>query len=138
MASAFGGIVIDAQNQILLREPKGHYGGYVWTFAKGRPDPRETPEQTALREVREELGVEARIVKEIPGVFKGDTSTTQFYLMRHVADLGAPSDETLTTRWVSLSEARSLIKKTKSATGRQRDLAVLDAVEMLLAAHKHE
>jgi 8-oxo-dGTP pyrophosphatase MutT (NUDIX family) len=131
-ADAFGGVVIDARNQLLLREPNNHYGGYVWTFAKGHPDPGETPEQTALREVREELGVEARIVKALPGVFEGDTSKTQFFLMRHVRDIGKPSDETRETRWVSSADARLLIQKTKTIKGRQRDLAVLGAVEELL------
>jgi ADP-ribose pyrophosphatase YjhB (NUDIX family) len=92
----------------------------------------ETPEQTALRVVREELGVEARIIKALPGVFGGDTSRTQFFLMRHVRDIGKPSGETRETRWVSSADARLLIQKTKTIKGRQRDLAILGAVEELL------
>ncbi len=30
---------------------------YVWTFAKGRPDPGETPEEAAIRETEEETGL---------------------------------------------------------------------------------
>lgn len=37
----------------------------MWGLPKGTPDPGETLEQTALREVREETGLEVRIVKKI-------------------------------------------------------------------------
>ena len=53
---AYGGIVVDAKGRILLREPSGHFDGYVWTFPKGRPQPGETAEEAALRETREETG----------------------------------------------------------------------------------
>ena len=35
-ADAFGGVLVRDDGKILVREPKGHYGGYVWTFPKGR------------------------------------------------------------------------------------------------------
>ena len=38
LASAFGGVVIDAKGRVLLRRPKGDFDGYVWTFPKGQPD----------------------------------------------------------------------------------------------------
>jgi len=122
-ADAFGGVVIDTQHRVLLREPANHYGGYVWTFAKGRPDPGETPQETALREVREELGVEAEIIESLP----------RFLLMRYVRDAGKPSSETQQTRWASLAEARTPIQQTTIQKGRERDLAVLDSVQQLLS-----
>ena len=53
---AFGGVLVREDGKILLREPKGHYGGYVWTFPKGRADEGESAREAALREVREETG----------------------------------------------------------------------------------
>lgn len=38
-ANAYGGVVINDKRQVLLVEPLNHYGDYVWTFPKGRPDP---------------------------------------------------------------------------------------------------
>lgn len=55
-ATAYGGVLLNAEGQVLLREPTNHFDGYVWTFAKGRPELGDEPEQTALREVREETG----------------------------------------------------------------------------------
>ena len=61
---AYGGVVIDPQGRLLLREVAGHFGGYVWSVAKGRPDGDESPRETALREVREETGID--LCSEIP------------------------------------------------------------------------
>jgi 8-oxo-dGTP pyrophosphatase MutT (NUDIX family) len=44
------------KKRVLLRRPRGDFDGYVWTFPKGRPEPGETPELAALREVKEETG----------------------------------------------------------------------------------
>ena len=58
MKQAYGGVVIDLAGQVLLREPaKRSRRPAGWTFAKGKPAPGETPEETALREVLEETGL---------------------------------------------------------------------------------
>lgn len=127
MADAYGGVLINSRGQVLLREPAGHFGGYVWTFAKGRPEPGETPEDTALREVLEETGQGARIVVLIPEVFAGTTSSTVFFLMEPVGAPGQFSEETASVRWVDEKSARCLIGRTYTPTGRDRDLAALEA-----------
>ncbi len=88
-ADAYGGVLINVEGKVQLREPAGHFGQYVWTFAKGRPDPGETPEETALREVLEETGQGAVIVALIPTVFAGTTSTNVFFLMEPQGPAGA-------------------------------------------------
>lgn len=131
-ADAYGGVLLNADGKLLLREPANHFGGYVWTLPKGRPDPGETPRITALREVLEETGYAARILAPIPTLFGGTTSTTAFYLMAPVGEPGPFHFETAAIRWVDPDEARLLIGKTTTPTGRQRDLAVLDAALALL------
>lgn len=133
-ADAYGGVLIDDAGRVLLREPTGHFGGYVWTFAKGRIDKGETPEQAALREVHEETGYEAQIQGLIPKVFGGTTTTTVFFLMTPVGEPGLVSDETTKTVWVSFEDAVKLIGLTKTPKGRERDLAVLQAAKNLLKA----
>lgn len=132
LAKAFGGVVVNAQKQVLLKEPRNHFDGYVWTFPKGRPDEGETPEATALREVREETGVEARIIGRIPGSFAGGVTENVFFLMAPDGE-GLPfDDETRAIRWATFGEAAELTTMTTNAKGKARDLAVLGAAQKLV------
>jgi len=126
-ATAYGGILLTRTGQILLREPANHYDGYVWTFAKGRPDPGDTPDQAALREVFEETGYRAEIVDVLPGVFQGGTTSNAYFVMRHISLQVKPDWETASTRWASFDEAEKLIGQTTNDKGRKRDLTILAA-----------
>lgn len=128
-AAKYGGIVFAADGRILLREPSNHYDGYVWTFAKGAPKANETPQQTALREVREETGIDAEITAVLPGVFTGGTGTSAYFLMRPAARSvpTSPSRDTQKITWATETEARDLIGKTTNPNGRKRDLDILAA-----------
>jgi mutator protein MutT len=55
--------VIERSGSVLLalRPPGSHMAGH-WEFPGGRIEPGETPEACIRRELREELGVEARVV----------------------------------------------------------------------------
>jgi 8-oxo-dGTP diphosphatase len=129
--TAYGGVVIDLDGRVLLRRPKNDFDGYVWTFPKGRPDLGEIPEQVALREVKEETGYSVEVVSKLPGIFKGGTTITEFFLMRPV---GLPTSfdnlETSAIRWVTLNEAEALIGMTTNTIGKARDLSVLEAVRV--------
>jgi ADP-ribose pyrophosphatase YjhB (NUDIX family) len=127
-ALAYGGVMVGRGGSILLREPTNHYDGYVWTFSKGRPPQGKTPEQTALRETREETGVVAEIVARIPGTFAGGTTDNIYFLMRPTGEARKPQNETASVAWVAnLQRAREMIGETTNAFGRARDLAVLEA-----------
>lgn len=129
---AYGGVVLDGAGRVLLREPANHYGGYVWTFAKGRPEAGETPEQAAVREVQQETGYEVTILRPIPGTFRGGTTVNGYFLMAAGRQLHEPDWETQTLGWATFAEARELIAQTTDPLGRERDLAVLAAAERLL------
>ena len=125
MKKAYGGVVIDSKKQVLLREPAGHFKGYVWTFAKGKPEPGETPERAALREVLEETGMRAQILARIPGSFDGSRTSNEYFLMQPLEDTGHFDWETRSVRWVSHEEAEKLIAMTEKPKRRRRDLRVL-------------
>jgi ADP-ribose pyrophosphatase YjhB (NUDIX family) len=128
----YGGVVINAEGKLLLREPKNHYDGYVWTFPKGKPEAGETEEEVALREVGEETGVVGCVSKRIPGEFQGGTSKTIYFLMTLDRETGELDDETKSTAWVTAEEAAKRIQQTTNLIGRKRDLAVLKAAMELI------
>lgn len=130
---AFGGVLVDPWGRILLREPRNHYDGYVWTFPKGRPKDGETDEQAALREVEEETGLEAEILGRISGTFPGGTGVNAYFLMRPTGAAQLPDRETWSTCWTDPGHAGQLIRLTTNEVGRARDLAVLDAALRLIA-----
>ena len=125
---AYGGVVVDSEGRILLREPTNHFDGYVWTFPKGRPNGGETQEETALRETLEETGVFAEIVDRIPGSFPGGTTDNIYFLMRPTGRTESPcKGETASVLWTPPDKARRLIGETTNPVGLKRDLAVLEA-----------
>lgn len=132
LKAAYGGVLVDEQKRVLLREPKGHYDGYVWTFPKGRPDKGESPDAAALREVKEETGYSARIVSKLPGSFSGGTTVNEYFLMEPDGKPGKFDDETASVVWATLDEAENLISRTTNPTGRKRDRAVLDVVRSVI------
>jgi hypothetical protein len=131
-ADSYGGVLVSGGGRVLLREPTGHFDGYVWTFAKGRPGPGEYPSETALRAVREDTVYEARIIKSIPGNFGGDTGNSTYYLMEAKHSPEKPSWKTMHIRWVGFAEARELISQTKTSVGLERDLSILVVAENTL------
>lgn len=56
---AAGGLVFNPEGQALFIFRRGR-----WDLPKGKADPGETPPETAIREVREETGVEHLVLKD--------------------------------------------------------------------------
>jgi 8-oxo-dGTP pyrophosphatase MutT (NUDIX family) len=93
----------------------------VWALPKGLIDEGERPEETALREVAEETGVEARLIGKLGDVryvytWEGERvfKVVSFYLLRYsrgrLGDL--PSElahEVAEARWLPLDEAPRLL-----------------------------
>ena len=133
---SYGGVLVNDEKKVLLRRPKGDFDGYVWTFAKGKEEAGSTPEETALREVKEETGYTTEIVGKLPGHFKGGTGITEFYLMRPVGKRQAfDKAETEAITWVTFEEAKKRIAQTQNVVGRRRDQSVLEAARRYLQEH---
>ncbi|RXZ81746.1 NUDIX hydrolase [Paenibacillaceae bacterium] len=125
---AYGGIVFNKEGKVLMRSPMGHWGGYFWTFAKGGSDKSDkTPEETAIREVKEETGYECNILSIIPGEFESDTCTTKYFLMEPTGVKVEHDKETQEIKWVDEEEAFKMIEQTKTLKGRNRDKQALES-----------
>jgi 8-oxo-dGTP diphosphatase len=63
------GVIVDARGRILLaRRTEGRDLAGLWEFPGGKVDPGETPEQALVRELREELGIEASVGEAVISV----------------------------------------------------------------------
>ncbi len=116
-ATSAGGVVhrdLDGRTQILLvhrRSPR------LWALPKGTPDAGETIEETALRETREETGIQVEIETRLRSIryffVRSSTrfhKTVHFFLMRPVGgsieEHDAEFDE---VRWTDATEAVALL-----------------------------
>jgi 8-oxo-dGTP pyrophosphatase MutT (NUDIX family) len=116
-ATSAGGVVYRSsggRTEIVLvhrRHPK------LWALPKGTPDAGETLEETALRETREETGLEVELeapLRSISYVFVRSRTrfhkTVHFFLMRPVGgDLSQHDHEFDEVRWFQLEEALEIM-----------------------------
>jgi 8-oxo-dGTP diphosphatase len=106
MRSAGGVVVRDG------RVPLVHRGRYDdWSLPKGKLEPGETWEQAALREVREETGLECMIGEPLGSTFYepgGVPKEVRWWRMSADGDADV-SDEVDAVRWATPAEARELL-----------------------------
>jgi 8-oxo-dGTP pyrophosphatase MutT (NUDIX family) len=109
-----GGVVVrDAECIVIVPTRRAAGGVQVLALPKGHPEHEETPADAAVREVREEAGVEATVREKLGNVrywYQRDglriSKTVAFFLLDYVA--GEPADhdhEVEYARWMKLDEA---------------------------------
>lgn len=107
---AGGGLVwrSGAEGPELVLVRRRRYGD-EWSLPKGKLDPGESWEEAALREVREETGIEAEVSSFAGGQVyqvKGAPKVVLYWHMRWQRDTGQPDpDEVTALRWTSPQDA---------------------------------
>lgn len=107
---AAGGAVFSPQRLLLVMYRMGY-----WDLPKGKIDPGETPVEAALREVREETGLQTLQIKAPlqPTYHAFDHRDKRYLKMTHWFEMEAPESQTLVPqteegieilRWVRVSE----------------------------------
>ena len=89
----------------------------TWTLPKGTPDGHETHEQTALREVAEETGLEVRITGPLDSIEytfvqsgRRIHKTVHYFMMEPVGgDLARHDHEFDEVRWIDFEEASAVL-----------------------------
>lgn len=102
-----GGIVYKKNGQPLVLVVTAKKRPDDWVFPKGHIEPGETPEQAAVREVREETGVTARLIDRAGALefaVPHEQVRAVYFLMEYVSE--APADEGRQVLWCSPAEAR--------------------------------
>ncbi|HEX9823128.1 MAG TPA: NUDIX hydrolase [Actinomycetota bacterium] len=101
--------------EVLLASRRVRSGDLVWGLPKGLVEPGETPEEAAVREVREETGWRAEVREPLGSidywfVWEGTRvhKVVHFFLMGAVRDEGERDHEMEEIAWFPLQEARRL------------------------------
>ncbi|MEX2279541.1 MAG: NUDIX hydrolase [Acidimicrobiia bacterium] len=112
---AAGGLVIRPDENGDLRVLVVHRPRYDdWSLPKGKADPGESPESTAVREVEEETGVRADVIRPLAEVeyrvASGKAKVVRYYAMRMRSETEfTPNDEVDEIRWLTPDAARDLL-----------------------------
>lgn len=62
--------LVDADGRVLIAQrPEGKQLAGMWEFPGGKVEPGETPEETVVRELAEELGIETKVACLAPLTF---------------------------------------------------------------------
>jgi 8-oxo-dGTP diphosphatase len=120
---AAGGVVARDGLVALVHRPR--YDD--WSLPKGKLDAGESFEEAALREIEEETGIRARLVRELPETHyevRGRPKVVRYWLMEVESDPGfVANDEVDELRWLEPAQASALLTY-------ERDRDVLSAAAL--------
>lgn len=106
----------------------------LWALPKGTPDAGETLDETAIRETREETGIDVAIEASLGSIryffVRGTTrfhKTVHFFLMRPIGGAIELHDEEFDeVRWASVEEALALMNHATERSVVERAVATLE------------
>jgi len=94
---------------LFVQEKKEKFYG-LWNFPAGKLESNETPEEAAVREVKEETGYSVKLIGKI-GVWKA-TVTKHVYVGEIIGgDLNIPNNEIMDAQWFTLEELKNMQEK---------------------------
>jgi 8-oxo-dGTP pyrophosphatase MutT (NUDIX family) len=119
-ATSAGGIVVRyeaGRPHLVIGSRRRERDGRTWTLPKGTPKRDETTEETALREVAEETGLEVRITGPLDSIeywfVQSGTrihKTVHYFLMEPTGgDLAKHDHEFDQVRWIPFDEAATTL-----------------------------
>jgi len=119
-ATSAGGIVVrheSGRTWLVVGSRRRERDGRTWTLPKGTPNPGESREETAVREVEEETGLQVRISQPLDSIaytfVQSGTrihKTVHYFLMDAVGgDLASHDHEFDEVRWIPFDVASTML-----------------------------
>ena len=127
------GCIIVKDGAVLIEKQK-HREERFWNFPKGHQDSGETDIEIALRETKEEVGLEVKITDKNPIIMKYmiDKSTTEKTVILFLAQLVNPDakviiqeEEVEEARWVPFDKVEDILTFDRSKIAWQEALSRL-------------
>jgi 8-oxo-dGTP diphosphatase len=126
MTPIVAGVVIKQNEEYLLVQEKQPKAYGLWNFPAGKVDKGDTIEQTAIKEAKEEVGLDVELIKKI-GIFQDHTHTPPKHAFEAKiigGELKFPDDEILDAKWFSYDEIKGMKEQL-------RDGWILGAIDIL-------
>jgi ADP-ribose pyrophosphatase YjhB (NUDIX family) len=111
--AAASALILEPDGRIWMTEPSNHYGGETCTFPKGKTDPGLSLQQTAIKEVYEETGLQVELTGML-GDYHSDGRSVRYYIARRVG--GTPEEmgwETQAQYLMPLNEAATTVESAR-------------------------
>ena len=133
-----GGVVVDGGDPprciVIVPTRRAANGARVLALPKGHPDPGEDAESAALREVREETGVDAEVVGQLGEVRyryqrggRRIAKVVRFFLLSHTGGVPtADAFEVEDARWMPLEQAVRALSYEGERSMAERARSILD------------
>ena len=139
-AVSAGGVVFEERDDAVMVALCGRLKTGLWALPKGTPDGGESLEETAVREVREETGLDVAIAAPLGHIeywFTRDSERIHkrvyFYLMRPCGGSFDDHDpEFDIVRWASAAEALDALTYPSEREVLRRAMAALEAGEAVV------
>lgn len=139
-AVSAGGVVFEERDDAVMVALCGRLKTGLWALPKGTPDGGESLEETAVREVREETGLDVAIAAPLGHIeywFTRDSERIHkrvyFYLMRPCGGSFDDHDpEFDIVRWASAAEALDALTYPSEREVLRRAIAALEAGEAVV------
>ena len=107
------GVVIKLAGKYLLLQEKQLKAYGLWNFPAGRVDLGESLEQAAIREAKEESGLDVELVREIALFHVKSTDVVKHAFESKIigGELKFPEDEMLDAKWFTFDEIKEMKDK---------------------------
>ncbi|MDQ2817864.1 MAG: NUDIX hydrolase [Candidatus Eremiobacteraeota bacterium] len=138
-----GGLVLKADRSSYVGLLIGRNSPRIWSLPKGHVEPDESIEQAAVREVKEETGIDASIVAGLSDIrywfYSNRTKHSKvvhFYLMRYLGGSDTPQlAEVDETAWVPFDELPKILThlNERKLIDIARDIVFADDADLGLA-----
>ncbi len=109
-------VAIDDQNKVcLIRQYRHAVGGWIWEIPAGKLEPNEPPQITAVRELEEEVGLQAKTWHDLGTMYSspGFCSEEVFlYLAKDLTHVATNQEthEYIEIHWMTFEQALKLIQ----------------------------
>ena len=117
MVPVVAGVIIEKDNKYLLVQEKKASAYGLWNFPAGHVDIGESIEETAIREAKEEVGYDVKLVKKVCIDQKSAKEPVKhvFYAEIIGGDLNFPKEEILNANWFSFEEIKNMKDKLRNS-----------------------